>query len=561
MAPTTATEKAAATRGVPATPSLGRPLKPLDERRFRLVVGACTAAVGAFLALRLTAWPPHEDETLALYVGNRSLSGVLDTVLSDRGGAPLHFVFAWAVAHLGGGLPALRLVSAVFAVASIPLIAALAARLADRTIAALATALAATSWVLLFHGIYARMYSLFLFAGALSYLALLAALRRPGRRMWAAWVGSVLLAVAIHPYGALVLASQVAFVALVRERLREAAVAVGAVALLGIPFWITDLVLAGRFDVGVGVGGGEKLGGPIPVARYLGEVASDFSAGPVLLPAVLALAAFGARALARTERRSALLVAASFGTPTLAFVVARLGGSAAPETRHLIFTLPFFATLVATALVAIARTRRPGATAAAALCSALLIGGGVGWAWQKTPALFLGEPAAHSEARRGAAEWLVATSRPGDVLLGYEPVFLEAWERATHFSRLVLPRADAKLAAAVLRDAERPLGRGVWILNAADTTDLVDEISVARQLPRPAPAFEARAFGPFLVVRTRDAVRTPRAYLRSAAAVMVLGKTLEIGDADVNFETVARAAERLGYEPWPSSLSASASSR
>ena len=43
---------------------------------------------------------------------------MLDTVLGQRGGAPLHFLFAWGVAHLGGGLTALRLVSAAFAGAS-----------------------------------------------------------------------------------------------------------------------------------------------------------------------------------------------------------------------------------------------------------------------------------------------------------------------------------------------------------------------------------------------------------------------------------------------------------
>ena len=66
--------------------------------------------------------------------------------------------------------------------------------------------LASGSWVLLFHGIYGRMYSMFLFTSALSYLALLRALERGGRRAWALWALAVLLAVATHPYGALVLA-------------------------------------------------------------------------------------------------------------------------------------------------------------------------------------------------------------------------------------------------------------------------------------------------------------------------------------------------------------------
>ena len=53
-------------------------------------------------------------------------------------------------------------------------------------------------------------------------------------------------------------------------------------------------------------------------------------------------------------------------------------------------------------------------------------------------------------------------------------------------------------------------------------------------------------FGPYLVVRTREPTRTPAEYLERAAQVMVVGKSLFIGDADINFVTVRRAAERLG---------------
>ena len=84
------------------------PSETFAERAFVPVVATCTAAVAVFLALRLTAWPPHEDEALALFVGRDSLDGMLGTVLNQRGGAPLHFLFAWAVPHLGGGLEALR---------------------------------------------------------------------------------------------------------------------------------------------------------------------------------------------------------------------------------------------------------------------------------------------------------------------------------------------------------------------------------------------------------------------------------------------------------------------
>src|SRR5881628_3464878 len=142
----------------------------LGARGFAFGVGTCTAGVAAFLLVQLQAWPPHEDETLALFVGRKSLGGLLHTVLGQRGGAPLHFLLAWIVAHTGGGLTELQLISALLAAASVPVIGALGLRLATPSVALVGTALAGGSWVLLFHGVYGRMCSLFLFTSAISYL-------------------------------------------------------------------------------------------------------------------------------------------------------------------------------------------------------------------------------------------------------------------------------------------------------------------------------------------------------------------------------------------------------
>ena len=165
----------------PALPRLRHVAGELDRRLFVAGVAACTGAVAVFLLVQLSGWPPHEDETLPLFVGRQPLGSLLDIVLGKRGGAPLHFLIAWVVAHAGGGLHTMRLVSALFAVASIPAIAILGNRLAGRAPALAATVLAAASWILLFHGVYARMYSLFLFLSTLSYLAL-APRARPRRR-------------------------------------------------------------------------------------------------------------------------------------------------------------------------------------------------------------------------------------------------------------------------------------------------------------------------------------------------------------------------------------------
>jgi hypothetical protein len=507
-------------------------------------VGAVTAAASAFLLHQLMAWPPHEDETLALFVGRDSLAGVVEHVTRDRGGAPLHFVFAYAVAHLGLGLGSLRLVSAAFAVASLPLIALLGRRLAGRSAALIATALVAGSWVFLFHGVYARMYSLFLFLSLLSFVLLLRALDRGTWQSWSLWGGAILLAVASHPYGALVLAAQGVFVlAAHRERLRQALIAFAAVGVVGVPFWLTDLVLAGRFDVGVG-GHGAKLGGPWAVITYLWQTAGDFSTGrwPVLV-VVLVLAVIGLVTV-RTEARALALCV--IGVPVAAFLAARLGGSTSPESRHLIFVLPFFAILVAAGMLRATR-RRP---AAAIVLTAALVILEVSWAWHRTPQLFEWEPNKRQATRAQAEGFLAATSRPDDLLFGYEPVFLGAWERNKSFPDVVLPRADAVLALKTLQRQPKPLGRGVWVLDASERNNLKPRLEMENRDPGPPGLFETRVYGPFLILRTREPVKTEDAYLTAAARVMLAGRSLGIGDADVNMQTIELADRSLrGYGP------------
>ncbi len=522
----------------------------LSPRLFRAGIAACTAGVAAFLFAQITAWPPHEDETLALFVGRQSLGGLFNTVLGQRGGAPLHFLLAWLVAHAGGGLTALRLLSALFAIASVPVIALLCERLTDRATALTATVIASASWVLLFHGVYGRMYSLFLFTSALSYLSLLVALDGGGRRRWSFWALSILLTLAVHPYGALVITSQGLFVLTSRKRLREAITAFAAVAVLAVPLWRADLVLAGRFDVGVG-GGGAKLGGPLSVLRYLRGVAGDFSIGYGSgLLGVCALAIVGIGHLSRTRRQAAALAGCVFGTPTVALLLAKLGSSTSPESRHLIFALPFFSLLVAAGLVSSARTMPPalaGAAVAAAIAAIAPVE--VAWAWHKTPALFHREPQLRVEAREAASAWLAKTTRRDDILFGYDPIFLGAWRRSPVVPRTVVPRADAKLALKVLRAQARPLGRAVFVFDRSDTNNYVRRLYIPLRYPEPRAAFDARSYGPFLVIRTKQPTRTVRGYLQAASAVQLVGLSLYLGDADVNYATVQRALHRLDGLP------------
>ena len=51
-------------------------------------------------------------------------------------------------------------------------------------------------------------------------------------------------------------------------------------------------------------------------------------------------------------------------------------------------------------------------------------------------------------------------------------------------------------------------------------------------------------------MRTREPVQTEDAYLTAAARAMLVGRSLGIGDADVNMQTIERADRVLrGYGP------------
>jgi hypothetical protein len=503
------------------------------------------AALAGVLGWLLRTWPPHEDETLALFVGRGSFGHVVHTVITERGGAPLHFLFAWAIAHLGGGLTALRLVSLVFAVASVPLIALLGARLADRAVGLVAAALASGTWVVLFQGVYGRMYTLFLFTSLLSFLALLSALDQGGRRRFALWGLALLAMLASHPYAVLVLGGETLFVVLRRVRLRPALLTLAAVGVAGIPFWWADIVLRGRFDVGVG-GGGPRLGSPRSVLHYFWWVSGDFSAGhhewsaPVLL---LALA--GAVLLVRRRRAGLLLAACVVAVPALAFMLATLHSTTSPEARHIIFVLPFFSIALALPLVELGRFRPPLTAVVALAAVGALVVGEVRWAHRKTPPLFDGDPAAQTQARNSAANWLASTARADDVLLGYEPIYLRAWERNRSFSIHALPRADPALLAAALKDVPEPLGRGIWVFDASDTTNVRERQTIRFVLPKPESAFEGRVYGPYLVIRSRRPLVTRERYLAVSETVMRLGRKLRIGDADINLHTLLQAESRL----------------
>ena len=178
-----------------------------------------------------------------------------------------------------------------------------------------------------------------------------------------------------------------------------------------------------------------------------------------------------------------------------------------------------------------------------------LLGAEGAWTKHRTPALVTGEPHARLVARRQASAWLAATSRPDDVLFGYEPVYLGAWERNSSFPRTVIPRADAVLALKTLRRTPH-LGRGVFVLDGSDPSNTAPVTDIEATAPSPEAAYEVRAFGPFLIVRTREPMGNPALFLALAQQVERMSYLMGIAHAGVNLDTIKRVQLRLASQPF-----------
>ncbi len=170
---------------------------PRPARR-RLTYGRSLAGVvaaGAVLRLALLARQPlGYDEDFTAAVVTRPLGDMLAAVSRDSG-PPLFYALEWFVAHVSAETWALRLVPALAGIALIPLLAALARRVAGDAAGLWAAALAAFLPATLLVSLNARMYSL---AGTLVVAALLLgcrALETPGWRRGAGrWLAYWLVA-------------------------------------------------------------------------------------------------------------------------------------------------------------------------------------------------------------------------------------------------------------------------------------------------------------------------------------------------------------------------------
>jgi len=380
----------------------------------------------------------YEDEAIAGLIAMRPLPEVLDTVLVDRGGAPLHFVLAHAMFWLDASAEALRLLSVLSALGAVLLCFDVARRLGGAVAGVVAAVVAASSTALAVYGSFGRMYALFVVVAALFADLFVRALQAPTLGSVAAASAAGWLLPAVHPYGAiLAFAGLVAAAFVWRRRPPRAAWPVAVAVVAAIPFLLADLRLADRASVG---GSGKDLASPGEAWNELVAALSSFAGGdglPFVFFTVLAVA--GTVIAARREPAFGVLAASTVVAPVL-FVVVRSWSPADLSPRHLFYGLPLWA-----AAIGVTASRMP--VPAAALVALVAV---------TSPPSALRDPRELGIATVAPDDAVEVHARENDLLLPYSPAFL-AGLRDVH-GALALPHGPADDVVRALEHAAEPIG-------------------------------------------------------------------------------------------------------
>jgi Dolichyl-phosphate-mannose-protein mannosyltransferase len=488
-------------------------------------LGAAVALLLARVVGDIRGKPLFEDEAVSGLISARPLLEVVETVMWERGGGPLHFVLSHATLAVDASPYALRWLSVVFALAALPLCWDIGRRLGGPVAGAVAALTAATSSFLLVYATFARMYTLYAFAAALAIdLFLVAKERRSGRWAFAAAAAAWLLP-AIHPYGAFLVAAE-ALVALWLWRGRPLRPAVPTLAIVAamVPFAVADLRLADRF--GVGVDGESAIAAPSDAWGQLGRAFAATAGGEGVAAGIaIALVAAGLVLLVRRDPAFVALCLLAFLLPPLLLVLVRSGTEPGLSPRHIVYVVPLAAALIGVAVAAAVRKRGPFVAVGALVLAGILLAvapfGGIRDPrdWQND-VLGGGPPKTALGAEdnvAAAASWLNDTVGAGDVLFPYSAVYW-AGLPATGDAN-VLPYSQREL---VLRAAERiepPVPRIVVSIPLGDAD--LDRDWLQEQL---GDGFTVHPFGGWLLVEGHGPYRDERSVLLAVSHALRMSR-------------------------------------
>ncbi len=311
------------------------------------------------------------DEAATAIFARMQPRDMLQLLTTHESAMAMYFVLARFWAHLGDDEATLRMLSVIFAAATVPPLYFVARHLAGARVATVATLLFAVNAFAIRYAQEARSYSLWLLLVVVSWLYFLRIAERPARANVAGYIAASTLAVYAHVFAIFSLAAQwLAILSGPRQRLQSRPLLVSgfAIAILSAPLlvttWLGDVGQTAWIE-------------PIKfltIQQTVYGFSGSLTGGPVawLLPVIcVALAGFGMLAMCRSSHQSVdaaqnfRLIVFGLAVPIAALVVMSFAKPAFVP-RYAFECLPFFSIMVAIGLCE-ARPRVIGAIGLAAI--------------------------------------------------------------------------------------------------------------------------------------------------------------------------------------------------
>jgi 4-amino-4-deoxy-L-arabinose transferase-like glycosyltransferase len=177
----------------------------------------------------------YDEAFTPVHVLHSGLGATLRAVVHHENTPPLWYLIAWADARLfGDGAFALRLPSAIAGILTVPVVWAIAERLAGRRAAMIAAALVTVNPLFVWYSQEARAYGLFVLTSALAMLCFVRALDEPTRGRLAAFALAGALALLSHYFAVFLLVPMVLWLLRDGADRRGALAAGAALAVVGL---------------------------------------------------------------------------------------------------------------------------------------------------------------------------------------------------------------------------------------------------------------------------------------------------------------------------------------
>lgn len=405
-------------------------------------------AAGAFLRFfRLEHQSFWYDESVSARFTTYPVLDVLLGRESDLGNPPLHYALLnlWTRVF-GPSDAAMRSLSAAASVAGIPLLYALAKRLAGTRIALVAAALLALSPSHVYFAQETRTYAVAIFLVTLSVYSLRRAEDSPKSLWpWVTYAATVFLCPYAHYYCFFFLAGHVVYVLLIHRADRPylirwaVAVAVGALlfSLIWLPTFYAQVTTKGNLSRTAEGWRLHLLATPMYFSVGTTLVWKDTASWPRLAGALVALSAFGTAFVAglvalRKDRRTLTLLLVWLGSPILLPLAFSVLVSPIYNARYAMIASPAFLLIAGAGLVYLSRVPRIATASGIALASLASL------------AFYFTTTVKHDW--RSAAAWLDQHTRPGDIIAfdvdtGEAPFARYSRSDAVHL-RLMPPKPD-----------------------------------------------------------------------------------------------------------------------